>query len=145
MASDKAMPSTASVMTFPKAPGLRPTASEAFMPTSPTPIAEPNPANPTWMLPLICANTGVNIYASFLSLYQQLPRLNTVEPLKSFESMLFLRVLLLVRANQCREHGRQEHKHKGLNQPDQHFQKVKWHRKQHAEDGLGPCRMLNGV
>jgi hypothetical protein len=28
-------------MTLPNAPGLRPTASEAFMPTNPTPMAEP--------------------------------------------------------------------------------------------------------
>src|SRR5438128_1328833 len=88
MASAKAMPSTARVMTFPKAPGLRPTASEAFMPTSPTPMAEPSPQRPTWMLPLISANIGDTITFPFdvFVVAQRLPRLNTVEPLKLFIS-----------------------------------------------------------
>src|SRR5260370_14486502 len=58
--------------------------------------------------------------------------------------MVLCSVLLIVRANQCREHGRQEHKHERLNQPDQQFQKVKWHRKQQHKESLGPGGMLDG-
>src|SRR6266478_7309842 len=146
MASDKAMPSTASVMTFPKAPGLRPTASEAFMPTSPTPIAEPRPQRPTWMLPLISANIGVTITFPFFCFVvaQRLPRLNMVESLKSFRLVVLFPVLLFVRANQRREHGCQEHEHKGLHQTHKNLQKVKWYRQQRAEERLRPGRVLHG-
>src|SRR6266704_3927073 len=59
--------------------------------------------------------------------------------------MVLCSVLLFMGANQgCKDRG-EEHKHERLNQPDQHFQKVKWHRKQHAEDGFGPGGMLDGA
>src|SRR6266850_4617041 len=149
MASDKAMPSTASVMTFPNAPGLRPTASEAFMPTSPTPIAEPRPAKPTWMLPVNSPNIGVTIMFIFIDVFvvaQRLPRLNTVEPLKIFSSMLcYGRVLLFVSANQRSKNGGQQHKYKCLDQPDQHFQKIKRDWQKRAENRFCPGGMLNRV
>src|SRR5258706_15927457 len=73
MAPATAMRSTASVMTLPNARGLRPTASEAFIPTSPTPMAEPRPQRPTWMLPLISANMGVIVVMYYLSLFPAAP------------------------------------------------------------------------
>src|SRR5262245_61685398 len=140
MASANAIPSTASVMTFPNAPGLRPTASEAFIPTRPTPMAEPRPHKPTWILPLISANIGVTITFPFFCFVvaQRLPRLNMVQPLKFFRS-----VLLLMRAYQRCEHRRKQHEHKGLNQTDENFQKVKRHRQEDREHSLGPRGMLN--
>src|SRR5215831_5936812 len=40
---------------FVEAPGLRPTASEAFMPIKPTPRAAPSAAKPTCRFPVICS------------------------------------------------------------------------------------------
>jgi hypothetical protein len=45
--------------------GLRPTASEAFMPMKPTPNAAPKQARPMCRFPVISANIGVNICVSF--------------------------------------------------------------------------------
>src|SRR5437868_1953312 len=119
MASANAMPSTASVITLPNAPGLRPTASEAFMPTSPTPIAEPRPQRPTWMLPLISARIGV-IVICFLLLFPDAPAVDHGQAPEIIKSMMmFLRMFLVMRANQCREYRRQEHKHKCLHNADE--------------------------
>src|SRR5215831_1601474 len=122
MASASAIPSTASTMTLPNAPGLRPTASEAFMPTRPTPIADPRPHNPTDRLPPTrlfaasapaSASIGVNILflSSFFSATPAVDHGQAAEI-----SMVFLRVffpvLFLVLAHQRREHGRQQHEHK---------------------------------
>ena len=49
-----------------KAPGLRPTASEAFMPTSPTPIADPRPHNPTDTLPATAMSPSIGVNMCFL-------------------------------------------------------------------------------
>src|SRR5438445_5913854 len=76
---------------------------------------------------------------------QRLPRLNTVEPLKLFQSMLRCCMLFFVRANQRGEDRCQQHEHKGLDQADEQFQKVKWHRQERAEDSFCPGRMLNRV
>src|SRR5262245_33748952 len=142
------MPSTASVMTFPNAPGLRPTASEAFMPTSPTPIADPSPHKPMlrwWRLPPTWANIGVTITFPFFCFVvaQRLPRLNMVEQLKSYWSLVPAPVFLFMCANQRREHSGQEHEYKRLNQAHKQFQKVKRDRKQHREHSSRPGRMLN--
>src|SRR5436190_20875535 len=119
MASANAIPSTASVMTFPNAPGLRPTASEAFMPTSPTPIAEPRPHRPTWMLPVISANIGITVVIFCLFVFSATPAVDHGQAAEILKSTRFFRVLLVVRADQCREHRRQQHEHKGLNEPDE--------------------------
>src|ERR1043166_78207 len=63
MPSAKAVLRMACTRIFVAAPGLRPTASEAFMPMKPTPRAAPSAANPTCTFPLSCANTGINICA----------------------------------------------------------------------------------
>src|SRR5207249_2798728 len=109
------------VMTRPNAPGLRPTASEAFIPTRPTPMAEPRPHNPMWMLPPISANIGVTITFPFdvFVVAQRLPRTSTVQPPKLFGSMMPFFVRLFVGADQAGEHRGQEHEHKGLHQADQ--------------------------
>src|SRR5437899_2459269 len=52
---------------FVAAPGLRPTASDAFMPINPTPMAAPSAAKPTWTFPLSSANIGINDIFTFLS------------------------------------------------------------------------------
>src|SRR5215510_12760256 len=100
------------------APGLRPTASEAFMPINPTPSAAPSAANPTCRFPLISATIGINDIYDFLSLAQRLPRLNTVKPLKSILSML-PGPMSLVLANQHGKHRRQQHEHQCLNKTHQ--------------------------
>src|SRR6185295_9985398 len=61
MASAKAMARIDWTRIFVEAPGLRPTASEAFMPMKPTPRAAPRAARPTWMLPAISASMGLMV------------------------------------------------------------------------------------
>src|SRR5204863_6709473 len=115
MASANAMARIDCTRILVDAPGLRPTASEAFMPMNPTPIAAPSAARPTCRLPLISANIGVNIV--FLSLLsQRLPRLNTVKPPKFHNLLMRPFVSFFMLANQQRENGCQEHEHERLNQ-----------------------------
>src|SRR5215472_123129 len=91
---------------FVAAPGLRPTASDAFIPMKPTPRAAPSAANPTCTFPLSSANMGINdIYVvSFLSVARWLPRLNTVKPAK-FKSVVRLPRFFIVLTDQHGEHG----------------------------------------
>src|SRR5262245_11829775 len=99
-------------MTLPNAPGLRPTASEAFMPTRPTPIADPRPHKPTARLPVTptaaSARIGVNILISFLSFFSATPAVDhgqAAEILKSMVPFLrFFAVLFFGRAHQGGEH-----------------------------------------
>src|SRR5436190_9002738 len=114
MASASAIPSTASTMTLPNAPGLRPTASEAFIPTRPTPIADPRPHKPTdrlppTRLPAASASIGVNILISFLSYFSAAPAVDHGQAAEIFKLMVtFLRVFFSVlffgRAHQGGEH-----------------------------------------
>src|SRR5206468_5397532 len=60
MASAKAMARMDWTRIFVAAPGLRPTASEAFIPMSPTPRAAPRAARPTCRFPVSSANIGIN-------------------------------------------------------------------------------------
>src|SRR6267143_5555410 len=68
MASAKAMARMDWTRIFFAAPGLRPTASEAFMPLTPTPKAAPSAAKPTCTFPVSSANIGINDIYIFLSL-----------------------------------------------------------------------------
>src|ERR1039457_1990223 len=114
MASAKAIARIACTRILVEAPGLRPTASEAFMPMNPTPMAAPSAARPTCRLPVTpAANIGINI-SSYLSIDQRLPRLNTVKLLKFIKSVRRASRLLIVHAHQHREHCRQQHEHQGL-------------------------------
>src|SRR5438876_12386863 len=101
MASANAMARIDCTRILVEAPGLRPTASEAFMPINPTPRAAPSAARPTCRLPLISARMGINIRLSF-RFSQRLPRLNTVKPLKFLNLVLMMGLLLpfLVHADQ---------------------------------------------
>src|SRR3974390_1637079 len=106
MASAKAIARIDWTRIFVPAPGLRPTASDAFIPMNPTPRAAPSAAKPTCMFPLSSANIGINdIYVvSFLALARRLPRLNTVKPAK-FGSMMRLPGFFVVLADQHGEHS----------------------------------------
>src|ERR1041385_1828423 len=147
MASANAIPSTASTMTLPNAPGLRPTASEAFMPTRPTPIAEPRPHNPTERLPATDASASIGVNMFFLSsFFSTAPAVDHGQAAEISKSMvMFLAVLFFMRANQGRKHRRQEHEHKGLNQADEDFQEIKWHGQQRAENGPRPGRVVDHI
>src|ERR1035438_2563425 len=119
MASAKAIARIACTRILVEAPGLRPTASEAFMPMNPTPMAAPSAAKPTCRLPVTpSANIGINI-SSYLSLAQRLPRLNTVKPLKFIKSVGRASRLLVVHAHQHGEHRRQQHEHQRLHNSHQ--------------------------
>src|SRR5438552_18603640 len=119
MASANAIPSTASTMTFPNAPGLRPTASEAFMPTSPTPLADPRPHNPTDRLPATATSPNIGVNMFFLSSFSTAPAVDHGQAAEISKSMvMFFAVFFFVRANQRRKHGGQQHEHKRLNQTD---------------------------
>src|ERR1017187_252106 len=134
MASAKAIARIACTRTLVEEPGLRPTASEAFMPMKPTPMAAPSAARPTCRLPVTpSANIGINI-SSYLSIAQRLPRLNTVKPLKLTKSV-GASGLFVVHAHQHREHRRQQHEHQGLHNPNQQFHEIKRNRHQPAEPG----------
>src|SRR4051812_19607575 len=54
------------------APGLRPTASEAFAPIRPTPRAAPSAANPTWRFPVNSASMCMDDIESYLSFANEL-------------------------------------------------------------------------
>src|ERR1035441_3617839 len=134
MASAKAIARIACTRIFVAAPGLRPTASEAFIPMNPTPMAAPSAAKPTCRLPVTpSANIGINIF-SYLSIAQRLPRVNTVKPLKLTKSV-GASGLFVVHAHQHGEHRCQQHEHQGLHNPHQQFHEVKRHGHQPAEPG----------
>src|SRR6516165_1285395 len=121
MASAKAMARMDWTKTFVEASGLRPTASEAFMPIKPTPRAAPSAARPTVKLPVI--------YLSFLSL-ELLPFARSSRNL-SFHGARSRRFFLLT--NQQREHRCQQHEHQRLHQSHQQFQEIEWYGHQPAK------------
>src|ERR1039457_2468163 len=127
MASAKAIARIACTRILVEAPGLRPTASEAFMPMNPTPRAAPSAARPTVRFPVIpSANMGITI-SIYLSVAQRLPRLNTVKPLKFLNSVRCSSRLFVVHANQHRENGGEQHEHQRLDDPHQQFHEVERH------------------
>src|SRR5215469_6803289 len=95
--------------TFVEASGLRPTASEAFIPIKPTPMAAPSAARPTVKFP------DIYLFVPFLTV-------RAVEHGRAAElcySNLRGRRPFFTLANQQGEHGGQQHKHHGLDQPHQ--------------------------
>src|SRR6185369_8490190 len=110
MPSAKAVLRMACTRIFVAAPGLRPTASEAFMPMKPTPRAEPKQASPMCRFPVISASNGVNILYAFVlfRFSRRLPRLNTVKPPKSLVVGLVAgavaMTIVVMGANQQGEH-----------------------------------------
>src|SRR5579864_6155924 len=121
---------------FVAAPGLRPTASEAFMPMRPTPKAAPSAAKPTCMFPVNSANIGINdIYISFLSVARRLPRLNTDKSAKFSRSVMSRLWAFLVLANQHGEDGGEQHEDQGLYETNQQFHEVKGDWQQPTEMG----------
>src|SRR5215813_7719973 len=109
--------------TFVAAPGLRPTASDAFMPMNPTPRA----AKPTCRFPLISANIGISVIFS-LSFFLSFSLGPAIEHGRAAEirylSVRVCRFLLLVLANKQGEERSQQHENQGLNNADQQFQEV---------------------
>src|SRR6267378_7538714 len=98
---------------FVAAPGLRPTASEAFMPMKPTPIAAPSAANPTCRFPVIpSANIGISdIYLPFFA-FSAAP---AIEHGQAVEILMMRRFLSLgVLTNQHREYSGQQHEQERL-------------------------------
>src|SRR5580765_2065786 len=96
---------------FVAAPGLRPTASEAFMPMRPTPSAAPSAANPTCRFPVIpSANIGINDIYVFLSLlFSAAPAIEhgQAAEILNHSMMSRLRAFLML-TDQHREDGGQE-------------------------------------
>src|ERR1035437_3753127 len=145
MASAKAIARIACTRILVEAPGLRPTASEAFMPMNPTPMAAPSAAKPTCRLPVTpSANIGINI-CSYLSLAQRLPRLNTVKPLKFLNSVCRLPRFFVVHADEHREHGSEQHEDQCLDDPHQQFHEIERHGYQPAKSRDQPGHRFQHV
>src|SRR5215467_6796559 len=89
---------------FVEAPGLRPTASEAFMPMNPTPSAAPSAARPTCVFPVISANIGVSVI-SFLSFFSPAPAIEHGQAVEIFSSVCRGWGCLLVLTHQQCEYG----------------------------------------
>src|SRR5215207_7333626 len=106
MASAKAMARIACTMILFDAPGLRPTAAEAWPPIRPTAIAAPRAASPTCMLPVI----GIVLSGS----RRHRHAVRTRQP--SAVGCPGPRFLVL--ADEQREDCRQQHEHQRLYQPD---------------------------
>src|SRR6266436_2470040 len=131
MASAKAMARIDWTRIFVEAPGLRPTASEAFMPMKPTPTAAPSAANPTCRFPVISANIGISdIYLPFFA-FSAAPAIEHGQTAEILVMRGF--VSLFVLTNQHREHRRQKHEDQRLNKSNQQFHEVKWNRQQPSE------------
>src|SRR6187200_1472960 len=96
MASANAMARIDWTSTFVDAPGLRPTASDAFIPIIPTAMAAPKAANATCKLPVIVSILSSGFYDR----------------------------VLFVLTQQEREHRSQQHEHQRLNQPHEQLQKI---------------------
>src|SRR5947207_15878423 len=114
MASAKAMARMDWTRIFVEAPGLRPTASEAFIPMKPTPIAAPSAANPTCRFPVIpSANIGISdIYLPFFA-FSAAPAIEHGQAVEILVMRGFVPFFVLT--NQHREHGGQQHEHQRLN------------------------------
>src|SRR5271156_4566199 len=94
------------------APGLRPTASDDFIPMNPTPRPEPMAARPTVRLPVSTPNIGVIILFRFLFVGFFGPRgLPTVRP----KNLMRVRAVAFVMLDdQQREDRRQQHEYHRL-------------------------------
>src|SRR5687767_1240113 len=88
------------------------------------------------MFPVISANIGINIVVS-LSYCSAAPAIEHGQAVEIVKSMMRLFVALFMRADQQREHRSQQHEDKRLNQPHQHFQKVKRDRDNDAAKPAG--------
>ena len=114
---------------FVAAPGLRPTASEAFMPIKPTANGRAKRRQTN-----VQASQSYQ-YLPFLSA-RRLPRSNTVEPPKIRHSIVRARgSFSLMLTNQQSEDRGQQHEDQRLNQTHQQFQEVERNRQQPAEAG----------
>src|SRR4029077_1023102 len=111
--------------TFVEASGFRPTASEAFMPIKPTPMAAPSAARPTVKFPVI----------SSILRFLATPAMEHGQAVKIFDSIVCDCGPFFMLTNQQREDSRQQHEHQGLHQSHQQFQEIKWNRHQPAKAG----------
>src|SRR5580765_5470403 len=97
MASANAMARMDWTRIFVAAPGLRPTASEAFIPIKPTPTAAPSAAKPTCRLPVISANIGINdIYLLPFFAFPAAPAIEHGQTAEIFNSMMGLGPLFML-------------------------------------------------
>src|SRR5215471_7090617 len=126
MASAKAMARIDWTRIFVEAPGLRPTASEAFMPMKPTPTAAPSAASPTCMFPVISANIGINdIYVFPFFAFSTAPAIEHGQTIEIVKSMGRSWRFIMLADEHC-EHSGQEHEHEGLNETNQQFHEIEW-------------------
>src|SRR3981189_1738936 len=95
------------------APGLRPTASDAFMPMMPTAMAAPRAARAMWRLPVITLLV-LPWWPALLTGTREPERRRLLVRDRGFS--------LVMLADQQREHGGQQHEHQRLNQADQQFE-----------------------
>src|SRR5690349_720455 len=131
MASAKAMARMDWTRIFVEAPGLRPTASEAFIPMKPTPTAAPSAANPTCRFPVISANIGISdIYLPFFA-FSAAPAIEHGQAVEILVMRGFVSFFVLT--NEHCEHGGQQHEHQRLNKSNEQFHEVKWNWQQPAE------------
>ncbi len=117
------------------APGLRPTASEAFMPINPTPT--PRPTRPDHVrFPPNPRQYGFIISSFPFFAFSPAPAIEHGKLTKSlFSSGFCRRRRFLVLTNQQREHGAQQHENQRLHQAHQQFQEIKRNGQQPAEAG----------
>src|SRR5262249_39163845 len=117
--------------TFVEASGLRPTASEAFMPIRPTPMAAPSAARPTCRLPLISAR-GSDILVLFYYLFTG-PGDQTRANRRRTSFVHGRGLLFLLLTHQQREDSRQQHENHRLDETHDELQEIKWNREQPAQ------------
>src|SRR5690242_19159406 len=122
MASAKAMARMDWTNIFVEAPGLRPTASEAFIPMKPTPMAAPSAAKPTCVFPVISANIGVSVI-SFLSFFSAAPAIEHGQAVEIVSSVRCRWCLLVLAHQQC-EYRREQHEHQRLDKSHQQFHEI---------------------
>src|SRR4249920_3753460 len=115
MASAKAMARIDWTRIGVAAPGLRPTASDAFMPMMPTAMAAPNAANAMCRLPVMFS------CPSFRGSSRSRPG---VDPPSLISSVVRGGSFFVMLANEQREHGGQQHEHQRLDHADQQLQKI---------------------
>src|SRR5262245_15679667 len=101
-------------ITLGDASGLRPTASHAFIPISPTAIAAPSAAKPMCRLPLIVSLP-----------FRRRHSIQHSRRLSCANSVCSRRRLSLVLTNQEREDGRQQHEDQRLDQAYKQLQEIK--------------------
>src|SRR5947207_297963 len=112
---------------FVAAPGLRPTASDAFIPIKPTPSAAPRAASPTCMLPANSAIMGMtDIYLPFFGFCPAAAIEHGPAGRNRWLSQCAVSgVPSLVLADQHGEDCGQQHEDQRLHQAHEQFQKIK--------------------